>query len=324
VETTVARERNLEQAKETLERRVYAAEAQVNLAKEERLRLEREFSSQSKKDKAALMAEISSLTDGIKTLQDEKSKLSAMYEKEKIGFSVQAEKIDLLGREIRVVTQSGLEREKVLESTARDLRESQSVIAALRKEIANLREKVDKKDAQMDSLRGALDNAKTEIVDKDKSIVQLEFIIATTTSPVKKSRDDESYLKLQRREKEVVRLREMMAALIRDNEELLSDSTERIAPEQQRKYNAMKNILRAERETRKGLEKDLARALAKEQSRKEDLTRTPGARSVVSMYATPGSGIGGLDTPVSLNDTPLRAFGGADDTPLKGKGVLVE
>jgi hypothetical protein len=183
---------------------------------------------------------------------------------------------------------------------------------------------MDKKDVQADSLRDVADAARADVVKKDKQIVDLEFIIASTTSPTKKSRDDEANLKLQRREKEILRLREMMTALIRDNEELIAQSNEVIVPEQQKKYTAMKNVLRAENLRRKALEKELARALTKKPSSQEDVARTPGAKSMVSFYDTPGSAVGGLDTPVSLKDTPvsMRGFGGAEDTPLKGKGVL--
>ena len=74
------------------------------------------------------------------------------------------------------------------------------------------------------------------------------------------------------------------------------------------------------------MEKDLARAIARDTLNKEDVGRTPGSRSVVSLFDTPSSAIRGLDTPVSLKDTPLsvRGFGGGEDTPLKGRGVLFE
>jgi hypothetical protein len=115
-----------------------------------------------------------------------------------------------------------------------------------------------------------------------------------------------------------------MASLLQDNEDLVSQSKEIVAPEQQKKYTVMKNILRAERERRKGLERELARALAK--TSKDDNGPTPGSRTAGSVFDTPASVPGGLDTPVSLNETPgsLRGYGIGEETPLKGKGFFVE
>ena len=114
-----------------------------------------------------------------------------------------------------------------------------------------------------------------------------------------------------------------MSSLLNDNEDLIAQSSEILLPEQQKKYNAMKNILRAERERRKTLEKDLARALAKNI---RDESRTPGSRNGGSIFETPANVNGGLDTPVSLNHTPgsLRGFKVGEDTPLKGKGAIIE
>jgi structural maintenance of chromosome 4 len=324
VEASVSRERHLEIVREKLEKRVYAAEAQVKVAQEERARFEKEESTRSHRDREMLNQEIASLRGFVNKVQDEKSQIAVLYERERANFELQSVMIESLGRETKQVTQTGMEREKLLEAATRDLKESQSQVVALRQEITSLREKMDKKDVQTDSLRDVADAARADVVKKDKQIVDLEFIIASTTSPTKKSRDDEANLKLQRREKEILRLREMMAALIRDNEELIAQSNEVIVPEQQKKYIAMKNVLRAENLRRKALERELARALTKNSSSQEDVGRTPGAKSIVSFYDTPGSVVGGLDTPVSLKDTPvsMRGFGGAEDTPLKGKGVL--
>jgi hypothetical protein len=116
----------------------------------------------------------------------------------------------------------------------------------------------------------------------------------------------------------------MMSALIQDNEELIAQSNEPIALGQQKKYNAMKNVLRAENLRRRALEKELARALTRVPSSQEDVGRTLGSKSTVNLFDTPSSVVVGLDTPVSLKDTPvsLRGLGGGEDTPLKGKGVL--
>ena len=192
-------------------------------------------------------------------------------------------------------------REKLLlESSKQELKESQSSTSSLRKEVATLREKLDRKETQLESLREIVDTLRADIAEKDKTILELEFVIASTTSPTKKSREDESYLKLQKREKEILRLRELMATLLQDNEDLLSQSKETLHPEQQKKYNAMKNVLRAERERRKALERELARTLAKT---KGDIGRTPGSRNGGgSIFETPASAMGGLDTPVSLNE----------------------
>jgi chromosome segregation ATPase len=326
IEASVGRERNLESAKEALERRVYIAEAQVKVVSEERNRLENDRAAQLENDRRARGADIASLNAAMERLQAEKTQAVMVYEREKAALASQAAKIETLGREIHQVTQTGIEREAVLKTTKRELDESQAQIQSLRNEISALRAKLDQKDTQLESLRDIGDAARAEIVEKDKHIIQLEFIIASTTSPTKKSRDADTDLKLQRRDKEILRLREMMAALIRDNDDLIAQSADSVPLEHNRKYIAMKNILRAERERRKGLEKELARAMAKTAANKEDLGRTPGSRSVVSIFDTPSSTVGGLDTPVSLKDTPLsvRGFGVGEQTPLKGKGVLME
>ena len=324
VEASVARERSLEAIKEKLEKRVYAAEAREGVAQEDRARREKERSVQFEREKDQLKAEISSLQVNLKTLQEERTKASIIYGRERTDLAVQSEKIESLGRELKQAMQSNLDREKLLESSNRELKESQSSNMSLRKEVAGLREKLDEKEAQVESLRERLDISRASIVEKDKNILELEFIIASTTSPTKKSRDDESYVKLQKREKEILRLRESMAALLSDNEALIAQSTEIVLPEQQKKYNAMKNVLRAERERRKALERELARALAKS---KDDMSRTSVSRNGgPSIFETPASAMGGLDTPVSLNDTPgsLRGFSVGEDTPLKGKGVFIE
>jgi len=322
VEATVVRERSLEIAKEALERRVYTAK----VASEGRVRLEKDMTAQFDRERHALNKEIVSLKAAIETLQAEKAQEALVYEREKAAVASQTTKIESLGQEIRQVTQKGLEREAVLKATKRQLEESQAQVEALRNEISTLRQRLDSKDAKLESLHEIGEAARLEIVEKDKHIVQLEFIIASTTSPTKRARDDQTDLKLQRRDKEILRLREMMAALIRDNDDLLSQSADNVPLDFHRKYIAMKNILRAEKERRKGLEKDLARAIARDTLNKEDVGRTPGSRSVVSLFDTPSSAIRGLDTPVSLKDTPLsvRGFGGGEDTPLKGRGVLFE
>ena len=323
VEASVARERTLEAVKEGLEKRVYTAEARENVAQEECVRREKEKAVQFEKEKDVLRHEITSLQATVKTLQEERTKASIIYGRERTELAIQSEKIESLGRELKQAMQNNSDREKLLESSTRELKESQSTIFSLRKEIATLRDRMDKKDGQLESLREIADSARTEIVEKDKQILELEFIIASTTSPTKRPRDDESYLKLQKREKEISRLRELMSSLLRDNEDLLAQSSEILPPEQQKKYNAMKNILRAERERRKTLEKDLARALAKKIS---DETRTPSSRNGGSIFETPATVNGGWDTPVSLNDTPgsLRGFSVGEDTPLKGKRALIE
>jgi hypothetical protein len=320
VEASVSRERHLEGVKEALEKRAYTAEAQVKVAHEERVRFEREWSARSHKEREVFAQEISSLRATINTLQEEKAKVNILYERERGQLAVQAQKIESIGQEINQAAQNAIQREKLFESTTRDLKDSHSQIANLRQEIATLRDKLDKKDVQADSLRELADTARADIVKKDKQIADLEFIIASTTSPTsptKKSRDDETFLKLQRREKEILRLREMMSALIQDNEELIAQSNEPIASEQQKKYNAMKNVLRAENLRRKALEKELARALTKVPSSQENVGRALASKSMVSLFDTPSSVVGGLDTPVSM-----RGFGGGEDTPLKGKGVL--
>ena len=177
---------------------------------------------------------------------------------------------------------------------------------------------MDKKERQLESLRETGDQAQTDIVEKDKTILELEFIVASTTSPPIKSRENESYIKLQKREKEISRLKELIASLLHDNEDLLAQSPEILLPEQQKKYKAMKNVLRAERERRKSLERELAKILAKNVG---DDVRTPGSRNGGKHFETLVNGIRGLDTPVSLKDTPrsLRGFMVGEDTPLKGK-----
>ena len=323
VEASVARERSLESVKEGLEKRVYTAEARENVARENRVRCDKERSTQFEKEKDMLNAEISSLQATVKTLQEERTKASIIYGRERTDLAVQSEKIESLGRELKQAMEHSLVRERLLESSNRELKESQSSLLSLRNEIASLREKMDKKETQFESLREIINTSRAEIVEKDKNILELEFIIASTTSPTSKSRNDESYLKLQKREKEILRLRELLASLLHDNENLLAQSTEIVPPEQQKKYNAIKNVLRAERERRKALEKELARALARS---RDDGGRTPGSRNGGGVFDTPASGMGGLDTPVSLNDTPgsLRGFSGGEDTPLKGKRAFIE
>ena len=323
VEASVARERTLEVVKEGLEKRVYIAEARESVAQEEHVRREKEKAVEYEKEKDVLRYEISSLQAIVKTLQEERTKASIIYGRERTELAVQSEKIESLGRELKLAMQNSINREKLLESSTRDLKESQSTILSLRKEITSLRDRMDKKDTQLESLREIANSARAEIVEKDKQILELEFIIASTTSPTKRPPNDESYLKLQKREKEISRLRELMSSLLRDNEDLLAQSPEILLPEQQKKYNAMKNILRAERERRKTLERDLARALAKN-IREE--ARTPGSKSGGSIFETPATVKGGLDTPVSLNGTPasLRGFTFGEDTPLKGKGAFIE
>ena len=321
VETSVAREKSLEGVHAALEKRVLNAEARATVAQEERNRFEKERLGLFEREKESLKGEISTLRTTISTLQQEKLEASIDLERQKSKMATGADKIESLERQL---AQVNLLRQKSDELTAREVKEGQSQMTALRKEITSLREKLDKKDEQLESLHEIAGAAKAEIADKDKNILELEFIIASTTSPTKKSRDDESYLKLQKREKEILRLRETMASLLQDNEDLVSQSNEIVAPEQQKKYTVMKNILRAERERRKGLERELARALAK--TGKEDNGRTPGSRTAGSVFDTPASVPGGLDTPVSLNETPgsLRGFGIGEETPLKGKGVFVE
>lgn len=281
---------------------------------------------QFERERDAFYAEIAALKTAVETLQAEKVQSAVIYEREKAALASQTAKIESLDREIRQVTQTGLERESVLKTAKQQLEESQSQIESLRKDISTLRQRLDTKDAKLESLHEIGEAARVEVVEKDKHIVQLEFIIASTTSPTKKSRDDQTDLKLQRRDKEILRLREMMAALIRDNDDLIAQTGDSVPLDHHRKYIAMKNVLRAEKERRKGLEKELARAMARNASNKEEVGRTPGSRSVVTMFDTPSSTVGGLDTPVSLKDTPLsvRGFGGGEDTPLKGRGVLVE
>lgn len=326
VEASVAREQSLQTAKEVLERRVYTAEARWNASQEERTRLEKERSIQFGKEKESLNGEILSLRALVKSLREEMMQRHINSEREKMKITAQSEKIDSLGRELRQANQVSVEREKAIESSSRDLKENQSQIASLRKEIASLRDGIEKKDTQLESLREAATAARSSIAEKDKYILELEFIIASTPSPTKISRDDGVYSRLQKREKELLRLRELMGALLRDNEDLLDHQTETLAPEQQKKYNAMKNILRAERERKKALERELARVLAKNSSVSEDLGQMPGSRVTEGVFDTPASAVGGLDTPVSLNDTPgsSRGFDATVDTPLKGKRVLIQ
>ena len=323
VEASVARERTLEAVKEGLEKRMYTAEVRENVAQEEHVRREKEMTVQFEKEKDVLRHEISSLQATVKTLQEERTRASIIYGRDRTELAVQSEKIESLGRELKQAMQNNIDREKLLESSTHDLKESQSIIHSLRKEITTLRDRMDKKDAQLESLREIADSARTEIIEKDKQILELEFIIASTTSPTKRPREDESYVKLQKREKEISRLRELMSSLLHDNEDLLAESSEILLPEQQKKYNAMKNILRAERERRKALERDLARALAKIT---RDESRTPGSRSGGSIFETPATVNGGLDTPISLHGTPgsLRGFTVGEDTPLKGKRAFIE
>jgi predicted RNase H-like nuclease (RuvC/YqgF family) len=322
VEASVARERNLEGIKEVLEKRLYSAEARENVAHEGRVRREKEAVIQFHKEKDSLNSEISSLQANLKILQEERTKASIIYGRERSDLAVQSEKIESLGRELQQAIQNNVDKDKLIESLSRQLEESQSAINSVRKEITTLRETMDKKDERLESLREIVDTSRADIAQKEKLILELEFVIASTTSPTQKSRDDQSYLKLQKREKEILRLRALMAALLQDNEDLLAQSTECLLPDQQKKYNVMKNILRAERERRKAVEKELARASAKNSL--NDISRTPGSRNGGgSIFETPASG---LDTPVSLNDAfeSSRGFSIGEDTPLKGKGAFIE
>ena len=325
VEAAVSRERVLEAAKETLERRVYEAEAKVNVMEQERAKSQNEKISRSEKE--SWNAEINTLRKNVGKMQEEKSQATVQYEKEKGKAASQAERIHALEQQIRHLTEKLIEREKIADSAARDAKESQSQSVALRAEVSGLRDRLDKKETVMETLRDANQQARTEITEKDKLILQLEFIIASTTSPTKKFGEEDVNLKLQRRDKEIFRLRELMSALLHDNEDLIQQSKENLAPEQQKKYSAMKNILRAERERRKGLERELAKAMAKE--RRDEIGQTPGSKSVMSgTFDTPSSLAGVLDTPVSLKDTPrsLRgiSLGGVEDTPLKQRSVILE
>jgi len=324
VEAAVSRERVLETAKETLERRVYAAEAKVNVMEQERAKSQNEKISRSEKE--SWNAEINTLRKNVSKMQEEKSQAAVQYEKEKGKVASQSERIHALEQQIRHLTEKLIEREKIADSAARDAKESQSQSVALRAEVSGLRDRLDKKEAAMETLRNVNQQARTEIAEKDKLILQLEFIIASTTSPTKKFGEEDVNLKLQRRDKEILRLRELMSALLHDNEDLIQQSKENLAPEQQKKYNAMKNILRAERERRKGLERELAKAMAKE--KREELGQTPGSKSVMSgTFDTPSSLAGVLDTPVSLKDTPRSLRGislGVEDTPLKQRSVILE
>ena len=323
VEASVARERSLEGVHAALEKRVLNAEARATVAQEERSRFEKESRSLFEREKEALKEEISASQTTVSTLRQENMQANIELEQQKLNLAVQSDKVQSLERQL---AQVALERKKSDELTSREAKETQAQITTHRKEITHLHDNLDKKDQQLESLHEIADAARAEIAEKDKTILELEYIITSTTSPIKKSRDDESYVKLQKREKEILRLRELMAALLQDNEDLVSQSKDLVvAPEQQKKYTVMKNILRAERERRKGLERELARAMVRTSSKDEN-GRTPGSRSVGSVFDTPASVPGGLDTPVSLNETPssLRGFSVGMETPLKGKGVFVE
>lgn len=325
VEISVQRERKLEKAKEELERRIYAAEAQVNVVKEERTRFENAISAQYTKQAEGYKTEISSLTASKRLLEAEKITLTALLEREKTNLALQSAKIESFEKDLRHAKQTANDQQKAADNAAHEMDVLRMDISAYQQDLTALRAKAEKKDGQIDALRQAAEIAKAEMVEKDKLIAQLEFLVATTTSPKKKPLFDDSDIKLQKREKEILRLRGLLADLVRDNEELVAQSSQVVAPENQKKYVAMKNILRAERDKRKDLEKQLAKMMAKE-SKMDGLGRTPGSRSVVSAFDTPASVLGGLDTPVSLKDTPsgVREFTPGEDTPLKGKGVLVE
>ena len=321
VDASMAREKSLEGVVAALEKRVLTAEARVTVAQEERSRFEKQSRSLFEKEKDSLKGEISSLLTTVSNLQQEKMQAHIDLERQNSKIAVQSDKIESLEKQLTQIT---LEKRKSDESTTREAKETQAQMTALRKEITYLRTNLDKKDHQVASLHETADAARADISEKEKTILELEYIITSTTSPTKKSRDDESFVKLQKRDKEILRLRELLAALLQDNDDLVSQSKELVVPEQQKKYAVMKNILRAERERRKGLERDLARAMAK--LSKDDHGRTPGSRNAGSVFDTPSSVPGGLDTPVSLNETPgsLRGFRVGEETPLKGKGVFIE
>jgi chromosome segregation ATPase len=323
IEASVARERTLEGAKEKLEKRVHVAEARVNVLLEEQTRRERETAVHIEKEKEEMKEEIEALKATVKVLKEERTNVHHQLEREQTSLAVQAEKLNALERDLKQAAHTHTERQALLESTTYDLRESQCTVRDLQKDITALRTKLEKRDEQLESLRTSIDTHRAEIVEKDKHIVDLEFIIASTPSPTKKSRDEDLHLKLQKREKEILRIRELMISLLHDNEDLLAQSKENLVPEQQKKYNAMKNVLRAERERRKNVERELLRMQAKASLRGNEMAVTPGGSRSVSFFETPASGVRGLDTPISLNDTPgsLRGF---EDTPLKGKGVFAE
>jgi len=325
VEGSVQREMALESAKEALEGRVHAAEAQLGVAKDKRTHFEDAMLARLDKESAADKSEIASLKETVKTIQAERNKISSLLERERMNAALHSAKTDSLEKDVRQATQTSLERKTVLDAATRDLNDVRSQVSAYQKDIFHLREKIEAKDAQLDSLRDAVETRKEDIVEKDKMICQLEFIIAMTTSPPGKSRQEEFTLKLQRREKEILRLRELLAALIQDNDDFVVRSNEVLAPEQQKKYNAMKNIVRAERMRRIGLERELAKILARDSAVAQP-GPSNGPEGGLSTFNTPASGMGGLDTPVSLKDTPttMREFSMVEDTPLKGKGVLVE
>ena len=321
VEASAAREKSLEGVHAALEKRVLTAEARATIAQEERSRFEKQSLCLFERDKEFLNGEISTLRSTILTLQQENIQATVDLERQKSKVAAQSDRVQSLEQQL---AQVNLERQKSDETNARVVKEYQSHIAAIHKEIASLREKIDKKEQQLESLHEIADAARAELAEKDRNILELEFVIVSTTSPTKKSRDEESHLKLQKREKEILRLRELLASLLQDNEDLVSQSQEIVPPDQQKKYNVMKNILRAERERRKGLERELLRALAK--ASQDDNGRTIGSRTAGSVLDTPASVRGGLDTPVSLSETPgsMRGFSLGEETPLKGKGVFVE
>lgn len=323
IEASVARERTLEGAKEKLEKRVHVAEARVNVILEEQTRREQGTAVHIEKEKEEMKEELASLKATVKVLKEERTKVHHQLDRERTSLAVQTEKVNALERDLKQAANTHTERQALLESTTDDLRESQSTVRDLHKDVIALRTKLEKRDEQVESLRTTIDSLRAEIVEKDKHITDLEFIIASTPSPTKKSRDEDLHLKLQKREKEILRIRELMVSLLHDNEDLLAQTKENLVPEQQKKYNAMKNVLRAERERRKNVERELVRMQAKASLRGNEMGVTPGGSRSASFFETPASGVRGLDTPVSLNYTPgsLRGF---EDTPLKGKGVFVE
>jgi len=323
VEAAVGRERSLESIKEKLESRVHLAEARAIVVLEEQSRREQAFEIRLEKEKEELKGEVQLLRETVKALQEERMRTNRLLEQERTSLAVRAEKIKTLERDLKQAANTHTERQALLESTTSDLRESQSTVRDLQKDITSLRIKLDRRDEQLEAVRTCLDTQRAEIVEKDKHIVDLEFIVASTPSPTKKSRDEELYIKLQRREKEILRIRELMASLLQDHEDLIAQSRETLVPEQQKQYNAMKNVLRAERERRKNVERELLRMQAKAAVRGGERGVTPRGSRSVSFFETPASGVRGLDTPVSLNHTP-GSMTGIEDTPLKGKGVFVE
>jgi hypothetical protein len=324
VEVSVQRERQLERVKEELERRLYTAEAQVSLAKDECSRHGATLSTQFAKETEVYKAKISTLENSLKTLEAEKSKFSVAMEREKAKSVAHAEKITILEKDLEHAAQLAAEHQKSMDNLVKELDRLRTDISAYQQDTVALRGKIEKRDGQIEALRQTNSMAKEEIVTKDKLIAQLEFLVASATSPRKLPFSDDADIKLQKREKEILRLRSMLADVVRDNQELLAQSSDVVEPASQKKYVAMKNILSTEVDKRKAMQKELAKLMAKE-AKKEETGRTP-AQTKVNAFDTPASVIAGLDTPVSLKDTPssLREFSPGVDTPLKGKGVFVE